>query len=113
MIIDKIELKNYRSYSEKKIELSPETNVFWGNNAQGKTNILEAVYLSAIGRSFRTRRDAELVKVGQNFASVTVEVSLSDRKKRVNIILSENGKKQVKINDIKQQKLSYLLMVIQ
>ena len=75
MIIDTIELKNYRSYSEKRLELSPGTNVFWGNNAQGKTNILEAVYLSAIGRSFRTRKDAELVKMGQEFATVTVEAS--------------------------------------
>ena len=108
MIIDTIELKNYRSYSEKRIELSSGTNVFWGNNAQGKTNILEAVYLSAIGRSFRTRKDAELVKMGQEFATVTVEASLSDRKKKINIVLSENGKKQVKINDIKQQKLSAL-----
>lgn len=108
MIIDTIELKNYRSYSEKRIELSSGTNVFWGNNAQGKTNILEAVYLSAIGRSFRTRKDSELVKMGQEFATVTVEASLSDRKKKINIVLSENGKKQVKINDIKQQKLSAL-----
>jgi len=108
VIIDTIELKNYRSYSEKRLELSPGTNVFWGNNAQGKTNILEAVYLSAIGRSFRTRKDAELVKMGQEFAMVTVEASLKERKKKINIVLSEKGKKQVKINDIKQQKLSAL-----
>lgn len=108
MIIDTIQLKNYRSYSEKKIELSPGTNVFWGNNAQGKTNILEAVYLSAIGRSFRTRKDAELVKMGEEFASIVIDASLGDRKKKVDIVISNNGKKQVKINDIKQQKLSTL-----
>ena len=46
MIIESIELKNYRNYEELHLEFSPGTNIFYGNNAQGKTNILEALYLS-------------------------------------------------------------------
>ena len=67
MIIESIKLKNFRSYKAKEFFLSPTTNVFFGNNAQGKTNVLEAVYVCALGKSFRSRKDAELVKFGEDF----------------------------------------------
>ena len=60
MIIESIELKNYRNYENLQLELSPGTNIFYGDNAQGKTNLLEAVYLLTGGKSFRTRFDKEL-----------------------------------------------------
>ena len=62
MIINKIELAEFRNYERQAIETKPGINVFYGDNAQGKTNILEAVYLCACARSHRTSRDTELIR---------------------------------------------------
>lgn len=64
MIIRKIELSHYRNYADQEIVAEPGINVFFGDNAQGKTNILEAVYLCACARSHRTARDADLIGHG-------------------------------------------------
>ena len=55
MVIKKIYLENFRNYKKQEIVLGNNINVFYGNNAQGKTNIIEALYYSALGRSFRTK----------------------------------------------------------
>ena len=109
MIIKSIKLKNFRSYKQKEFELSDTTNVFFGNNAQGKTNVLEAIYVCAIGKSFRTRKDAELVHFGEEFGSVDISFSDKNRDKNVNFIVSDKSKKQIKLNGIKQTKISDLL----
>lgn len=109
MIIESIKLKNFRSYKEKEFSLSPTTNVFFGNNAEGKTNILEAVYVCALGKSFRTRKDAELVKFNEEFGVVDISFSDRNRKKNINFIVSAKSKKQIKVNGIKQTKISDLL----
>lgn len=109
MIIESIKLKNFRSYKEKEFFLSPTTNVFFGNNAEGKTNVLESVYVCALGKSFRTKKDAELVKFGEEFGVVDIVFYDKDRKKNINFIVSEKSKKQIKVNGIKQLKISDLL----
>lgn len=109
MIIESIKLKNFRSYKNKEFFLSPTTNVFFGNNAQGKTNVLEAVYVCALGKSFRSRKDAELVKFGEDFGVVDISFCDRSRKKNINFIVSNKSKKQIKINGIKQTKISDLL----
>ena len=59
MYIKNIKLNNFRNYENQEIELQNGINLFFGNNAQGKTNILEAIYLCAIGKSFRAKKDEE------------------------------------------------------
>lgn len=108
MIISSLKLKNFRSYKEKEFILSPSTNVFYGNNAQGKTNILEAIYVCALGKSFRTRKDAELVNFGNEFGSVDIFYKDSIRDKNINFLVSAKSKKQIKINGVKLQKMSDL-----
>lgn len=66
MIIKKIELAEFRNYERQSIATEPGINVFYGDNAQGKTNILEAVYLCACARSHRTSRDADLIRHSSN-----------------------------------------------
>lgn len=109
MIINSIKLKNFRTYKDKEFILSPGTNIFYGNNAQGKTNILEAIYVCALGKSFRTRKDAELIRFGNEFGGVEVFFEDNSRKKNINFLVSEKSKKQIKINGIKQAKISDLL----
>ena len=72
MHIEKIELINFRNYNNLELEFSKNVNLILGKNAQGKTNLLEAVYLTAIGRSFRTSKDLDLVKFNENNAIVKV-----------------------------------------
>jgi len=67
MYINKINLTNFRNYEEQEVILDKNINIFYGNNAQGKTNLLEAIYLCAIGKSYRTNRDKELVKENKGF----------------------------------------------
>lgn len=61
-----LEVRNFRNYIQEKIKLSPRINIFFGENAQGKTNLLEAVYYCSLGRSFRGRRDEELIRHGES-----------------------------------------------
>ena len=67
MYISSLSLANFRNYTSEKIEFSPYTNVIYGDNAQGKTNILEAVYIFSQGRSHRAKSDKELIKFGEDF----------------------------------------------
>ncbi|PIS02874.1 MAG: DNA replication and repair protein RecF [Chlamydiae bacterium CG10_big_fil_rev_8_21_14_0_10_42_34] len=67
-------LKNFRNYQDAEVHLSPNLNVFYGDNAQGKTNILEAIYLIATGRSFRTQRLNEIIRSGESFFFLEAEI---------------------------------------
>lgn len=62
MYIKNIELTNFRNYNHLKVDFNKNVNLFLGNNAQGKTNLLESIYITSIGKSFRTNKDSDLVK---------------------------------------------------
>lgn len=64
MIIEKLQLESFRNYAEMTVDLAPGINVFYGLNGQGKTNLLEAIYLCTCARSHRTARDADLIQFG-------------------------------------------------
>ena len=107
MNITKINLKNFRNYDEQEIELGNNINIFYGDNAQGKTNIIESIFLCAIGKSFRTTKENELIKFNKDFASVYIEYEKSDREGNIKIDIS--NKKSIYTNGIKIKKLSDLL----
>ncbi len=107
MYINKIKLKNFRNYEEQEIELNKNINIFYGDNAQGKTNIIESIYLSSIGKSFRTNKDIELVKFNEKYAQVFLEYTKTDREGKIKYEISD--KKGIYINGIKIKKLSELL----
>ena len=73
MIITKITLNQFRNYLDQEITTSPGINVFFGDNAQGKTNILEAVYLCTCARSHRTARDSDLILHDKDQYGVKIE----------------------------------------
>lgn len=107
MWINKIKIKNFRNYSEQEIELNKNINVFFGENAQGKTNIIEAIFLCSMGKSFRTQKDKELINLNSDNALVEVIYTKSDRDGKIKIEL--NNKKNIYLNSIKLKKLSELL----
>ena len=63
MFISEIKLQNFRNYKEQSIKLNKKINVFFGDNAQGKTNILESIFLCSIGTSFRTNKEKEIMSI--------------------------------------------------
>lgn len=109
MYISSLSLKGFRNYSDEKIELSPYTNVIYGDNAQGKTNILEAVYIFSQGRSHRSRTDKELIKFGEDFARLSLDFHDAERDYNGVIQLMKNGKKSIKINHVQITRLSKLM----
>lgn len=107
MFIKTIKLKNFRNYEYQEIELGESVNIFIGDNAQGKTNILESIFLCSLGKSFRAKKDRELVKIGKEESLIEIEYEKSDRKGRIAFNITDQ--KNIFINDIKIKKLSELL----
>ena len=107
MWINKIKLNSFRNYENKEIDLHEKINVFYGENAQGKTNIIEAIFLSSIGKSFRTNKEKELIKFNKEKAIVEIEYKKSDRDGKIKIEIGD--KKNIFLNDIRLKKLSELL----
>ncbi len=112
MKITRIILNNYRNYGALELELSPGLNVFTGKNAQGKTNLLEAVYFTSIGRSMRTPRDKELIRWGDDKARIRADAIGRRGKSRVEIVIDKRENKRVAINGAQVSKLGELMGVI-
>lgn len=109
MFIRKLMLLNYRNYRKLDIELGPAVNVFIGNNAQGKTNILESIYYCGFARSHRNSKDRELVNWNENNAYVSVGVSKDRLDKKIAINILKDGKKSIRVNSIKITKIGELI----
>ena len=110
MLITSLKLQNFRNYTELDVKFNENINIIYGDNAQGKTNMLEAVFISSIGKSFRTKKDRELIKFNENFSIIEVNFAKSDRKGNVKVEISD--KKNIFINGVKVKKLSELLGII-
>ncbi|MBQ6820438.1 MAG: DNA replication/repair protein RecF [Clostridium sp.] len=108
MYIKKIQILNYRNYKSLDITLGKNVNVFMGDNAQGKTNILEAIYYCAFARSHRTSKDKELINWNGESAYVSVLVGKERLDKTIDINILKDGKKAIKINKIKASKIGEL-----
>ncbi len=107
MYIEKLKLENFRNYENQEIKFDKNINIIYGDNAQGKTNILEAIFICSIGKSFRTNKEKELIKFNENFCNVEIDYEKSDRDGNIKIDIS--NKKNIFINKIKIKKLSELL----
>ena len=109
MKVKSLETINFRNYDKEKICFCENTNVIYGGNAQGKTNLLEAIYLFSHGRSHRAKSDSELIKFGADYARLTLEFADKNRDYRAELRLLKNGKKSIKINNVPITKLSMLM----
>ena len=107
MFIKEIKLENFRNYDFQKIELNERTNIIFGDNAQGKTNILEAVFINSLGKSFRTNKDKELIKENKNIAKVEIKFIKNNREEKTKLELSD--KKIFFVNDIPVKKTSEII----
>ena len=107
MYIERIKLQNFRNYKELELNLNKNINVIYGDNAQGKTNILEAIFLCSFGKSFRTIKEKEIIKFNENKTLVEIFFQKKDRDGKIGIEIGQ--KKQISVNGIKIKKLSELL----
>ena len=109
MIVKKISLNNFRNYENEKIEFSPNVNIIYGNNAQGKTNILEGIYLFSVGKSNRTVHDSELIKFGEKEAKLNLEFFSQGRDNGAEFKIFSDKRKKIEINEIPVKKNSVLV----
>jgi len=107
MWIRKIKINNFRNYKEEEINLEENINIFYGENAQGKTNIIESIFLCSMGKSFRAKKDKEMININKENAIVEIEYKKTDRDGKIKIELG--NKKNIYIKGIKIKKLSELL----
>ncbi|MCK9217670.1 MAG: DNA replication/repair protein RecF [Firmicutes bacterium] len=109
MNIEFIYLKNFRNYEELSIKLNPGINIIFGENAQGKTNILESIYLLSMGKSYRTQKYNEMIKWDKEKCKVYIEYNKKDIEGNIEFFIAKNKKKQIKINGVNVEKVSDIL----
>ncbi len=109
MIIKNIELTCFRSIEGRKIEFTPTVNVIHGRNAQGKTNIIEAIYLFARGRSFRAFRDKEMIMFDKSAGYALLEFSKGEQSSRLGVQLSRSAPKAFYKNGNRVAKTSEII----
>ncbi|WP_079710061.1 DNA replication/repair protein RecF [Paraliobacillus ryukyuensis] len=105
MHIQKLSLTNYRNYQDLSVSFDDKVNVIIGENAQGKTNLMEAIYVLAFSKSYRTPRDKELIQWNENYAKIEGKLYKRKQSFPLEIQFSNKGKK-AKLNHLEQRRLS-------
>ena len=111
MILTNLQLKNFRNYDNLNLTFNKKINIFIGNNAQGKTNILESIYVLSLTKSHRTNKDLYLIKKDSLFTKVIGTINDNDKNTKYEVLINENGKR-VSINDKPLKKVSEYLSKI-
>ena len=112
MIIKSIELSNFRNYETLNIQFDKGTNILYGDNAQGKTNILEAAFLSGTTKSHKGSKDKEVIRFGQEEAHIRTIVEKNNKTYQIDMHLRTRGSKGVAINKIPIKKASELFGIL-
>ena len=112
MIVKSIELMNFRNYAELSLKLDDKINIIYGNNAQGKTNILESIYLAGTSKSHKGSKDKEIIKFGSEEAHIRCMVDKSGISYQIDVHLRKNKSKGIAINGIPVKRYSELLGIL-
>lgn len=109
MFLEKIELKNFRNYENQGIEFCDGVNIIAGLNAQGKTNVLEAINIISTGRSHRTRKDSEIIKWEGDISEIKALIKDEENQTYLEYRFNREKKKHIAVNGVKLDKLSGIL----
>lgn len=109
MIVESVKLDQFRNYEKLELEFDSGTNLFYGDNAQGKTNILEAVYLCGTTRSHRAGKDREMIRFGSEESHICMKLQKGEIPYRVDMHLKKNRSKGIAINGSAVRKASELI----
>lgn len=109
MRIEQLQLINFRNYSSLSAQFVPGVNLIVGDNAQGKTNLMEAITYLSRGHSFRTRKEKELIQFGTEFAELQANIYSYDREQEIRILLfSDRRQRQIYLGGVKQKTAAQL-----
>ncbi len=111
MYLKKIKIKNFRNIKSMELDLNKNINVFIGNNAQGKTSILESIYVLALTKSMRTTDDGELIYNQSDFSLIKGELKQEHYTKKMEIVIEKN-KKTLKLNGNLIKKMSDYVSIL-
>ena len=106
MYIKNLKLKNYRNYSFLNLDLVNGINIIYGDNAQGKTNILEAIYMSSTTKSYKQAKDKEIIKFGEEEAHIKTIYIKNEKENTIDIHIKNNKNKGIAVNGKKINKIS-------
>ena len=106
MEIKSASFENFRNIGRFDFEFDPKMNIIFGKNAQGKTNVIEGIYLFAGGKSFRHAKDADLKKFSADNAKVSVNFKTSERNYEMSVKFRENGRREMTRNGVNIRKVS-------
>ncbi len=109
MRVQKLQLHNFRNYENLAMEFSPGVNILYGDNAQGKTNILEAIFLAATTKGIRNNKDKEMIRLGQEDAHLCVFLEKSGVPHKIDMHLRMGKAKAAAIDGLRIKKSSELL----
>ena len=112
MFIESIELKNYRNYNELHMDFSEGTNILYGDNAQGKTNVLEAIYVCATTKSHRGSKDKDMIQFDRDESHIKLNIRKNDIPYRIDMHLKKNKAKGVAVNGVPIRKASELFGIV-
>lgn len=112
MIIESIELMNYRNYDELHMDFNKGTNILYGDNAQGKTNILEAIYVCCTTKSHRGSKDKEMIQFEREESHIKLSIRKHDVPYRIDMHLKKNKAKGIAVNGIPIKKASELFGIV-
>ncbi|MGN1162381.1 MAG: AAA family ATPase, partial [Christensenellales bacterium] len=96
MNIKRLALCDFRNYENVVVDFDDGVNIIYGNNAQGKTNLLEAIYFCSIGKSMRTNKEREVIRMGKEIAKIKVDIAENNLKRTIEIVFSKKNKKTIK-----------------
>lgn len=113
MIISQLVLKDFRNYQQLQLSLGDGLSVFWGGNAQGKTNLLEAVHVCCLGKSHRTVQSAEMVSYGKENAQIGLRVKRHDGPRHIQVMLQANKHKRISVSGVPIRRMSELMGHVQ
>ena len=100
MFIQSVDLDNFRNYERLHLDLSEGVHIFYGDNGQGKSNLLEAVYLASVNKSFRGAKDKEMIRFGAQEAHIKLVFSKKEAENRIDLHLKESGNKGIAVNSV-------------
>lgn len=112
MAIRKLHLKNFRNYIDEVIVFSDNVSLIYGENAQGKTNIIEALYLFSTGKSHRTNNTNELIRHGESYFDIRIEFEQNNYLQNAEIKYEKGNRKKLFINEVKKDRMSDILGVV-